>query len=151
MPTHRVAWRTLRLESLAGDDEALADAIRGLLEGTAADPAGPLHVVRAAVRCGGSVPRRVHVGQITAETLAHLRRRGDRIDARIWCHEVEPDPEESFESLVRTASASASGTTASFASLLAGQVLETEQKDPRGAAILPREAAWLALELLEST
>lgn len=148
VPTHRVAWKTLTLESLAGDDEALADTIRGLLEIPTTDPAGPLQVVRVAVSCGGSVARRVHVGQITAETLARLRRPSDVTGGRIWCHEVEPDPGEALEALVRGGAASPSGTTASFASLLAGQVLGAESKGLPGG---PREAAWLALELLEST
>ena len=148
VPTHRVVWRTLSLESLSGDDASLADTIWGALEGIAPDPAGPLHVVRVAVDCGGSLARRVHVGEISAETLAHVRPLFDSRAGRIWCQEIEADRGEALQALARNASTSASGTTASFASLLAERVMEAEKA---GASTAPREVAWLALELMEST
>ena len=148
VPTHRVTWRTLSLESLAGNDATLADTIWAALEGMTPDPAGPLHVVRVAVDCGGSLSRRIHVGEISAETLAHVRQLFDTKACRIWCQEIEADRAEALLALVRNSSTSASGTTASFASLLAEQVIEAEKA---GAATAPREAAWLALELMEST
>jgi hypothetical protein len=55
---------------------------------------------------------------------------------------------EPLVALVRNASSSASGTTASFASLLAEKVLDGEK---HAGASGPREAAWVALELMEST
>lgn len=148
VPTHRVTWRTLPIESLAGDDRSLADTIHGALEGLTPDPAGPLHVVRVAVNCGGSLARRIHVGEISAETLAHLRPLLDVTGSRIWCQGLEADRGETLLPLSRNASSSTSGTTASFASLLADQVLEAEKA---GLSTAPRESAWMALELLEST
>lgn len=148
VPTHRVTWRTLALESLAGNDATLADTIWAALEGMTPDPAGPLHVVRVAVDCGGSLARRIHVGEISAETLAHVRQLFDSKACRIWCQEIEADRGEALQTLVRNSSSSTSGTTASFASLLAERVIEAEEA---GAAAGPREAAWLALELMEST
>lgn len=146
--THRIAWRTLSIESLAGDDEDLATAIWGALEGLTPDPAGPLHIVRVAVDCGGSLARRVHVSEISAETMARLRQLFDATSFRIWCQDLEADRNEAFAALVRNAASSRSGATASFASLLAEQVIEGERA---GAQTVPREAAWMALELMEST
>jgi hypothetical protein len=148
VPTHRIAWRTLVLESLAGNDEELATTIWAALEGLTPDPAGPLHIVRVAVDCGGSIPRRVHVSEISAETLVRLRQLFDAKSFRVWCQDLEADRGEALAALVRNASSSKSGATASFASLLAEQVIDAERVGAQG---VPREAAWLALELLEST
>jgi len=148
VPTHRVAWRTLMLESLAGNDEELATTIWAALEGLSPDPAGPLHIVRVGIDCGGSISRRVHVSEISAETMARLRQLFDPKSFRVWCQDLEADRGEALAALVRNASSSKSGATASFASLLAEQVIEAERSGGPGA---PREAAWLALELMEST
>ena len=148
VPTHRVTWRTLALESLAGNDEELATSIWGALEAMTPDPAGPLHVVRVAIDCGGSLARRIHVSEISAETMTRLRELFDPRSFRVWCQELEADRNEALTALVRNASSSASGTTASFASLLAEKVLEGEK---HAGTPGPREAAWAALELMEST
>lgn len=146
--THRIAWRTLSIESLAGNDEELATTIWGALESMTPDPAGPLQVVRVAIDCGGSLARRIHVSEISAETMARLRELFDARAFRVWCQELEADRGESLVALVRNASSSASGTTASFASLLAERVLEAEK---HGGTPGQRESAWAALELMEST
>lgn len=148
VPTHRVTWRTLALESLAGNDEELATTIWGALEAMTPDPSGPLHVVRVAIDCGGSLARRLHVSEISAETMSRLRELFDPRSFRVWCQDLEADRNEALVALVRNASSSASGTTASFASLLAEKVLEGEK---HAGASGPREAAWVALELMEST
>lgn len=148
VPTHRITWRTLALESLAGNDEELATTIWGALEAMTPDPSGPLHVVRVAIDCGGSLARRIHVSEISAETMSRLRELFDPRSFRVWCQELEADRNEPLAALVRNASSSASGTTASFASLLAEKVLEGEK---HAGASGPREAAWVALELMEST
>jgi hypothetical protein len=148
VPTHRITWRTLALESLAGNDEELATTIWGALEAMTPDPSGPLHVVRVAIDCGGSLARRLHVSEISAETMSRLRELFDPRSFRVWCQELEADRNEALVALVRNASSSASGTTASFASLLAEKVLEGEK---HAGASGPREAAWVALELMEST
>jgi hypothetical protein len=66
----------------------------------------------------------------------------------VWCQDLEADRTESLTALVRNASSSASGTTASFASLLAEKVIDGEK---HAGTPGPREAAWAALELMEST
>ena len=148
VPTHRVAWRTLSITSLAGGDEELATAIWSALEGMSIDSQAPLQIVRCAIDCGGSISRRVHVGEISAETLARLRQLYDPRSFRAWCQELEADRGETLAVLVRNASAAKSGETASFASALAELVLESETTGSHHAT---REAAWLALELMEST
>jgi hypothetical protein len=148
VPTHRITWRTLALQSLAGNDEELATTIWGALEAMTPDPSGPLHVVRVAIDCGGSLARRIHVSEISAETMNRLRELFDPRSFRVWCQELEADHNEPLVALVRNASSSASGTTASFASLLAEKVLEGEKQ---AGSTGPREAAWVALELMEST
>ena len=148
VPTHRITWRTLALQSLAGNDEELATTIWGALEAMTPDPTGPLHVVRVAIDCGGSLARRIHVSEISAETMSRLRELFDPRSFRVWCQELEADRNEPLGALVRNASSSASGTTASFASLLAEKVLDGEK---HAGASGPREAAWVALELMEST
>jgi len=148
VPTHRVAWRTLSITSLAGGDEELATAIWSALEGMSIDSQAPLQIVRCAVDCGGSISRRVHVSEISAEALARLRQLYDPRSFRAWCQELEADRGETLAVLVRNASAAKSGETASFASALAELVLDSETTGSHHAT---REAAWLALELMEST
>ena len=148
VPTHHVAWRTLTITSLAGDDEQLATTIWSALEGMSVDSQAPMQIVRCAVDCGGSITRRVHVSEITAETMARIRDLYDPRAFRAWCQELEADRGESPTVLIRNASAAKTGGAASFASGVAEFVLETEKTE-----IVPvaREAGWLALELLEST
>lgn len=148
VPTHRVAWRTLTITSLVGDEEELATTIWSALEGMSLDAHAPLQIVRCAIDCGGSINRRVHVGELAAETMNRVRALYDPRTFRAWCHELEADQTESPATLVRNASASKAGGTASFASGLAEIVLEMETKATHPGA---REAAWLALELLESS
>jgi len=148
VPTHHVAWRTLSITSLVGDDEELATAIWSALEGMSVDPRAPMQIVRCAIDCGGSVSRRVHVAEITAETLARIRDLHDPRTLRAWCHAIEPDGGEPPDALLRNAAAARAGGAASFAGGIAERVLglEAEEGSP-----VPREAGWLALELLEAT
>ena len=148
VPTHHVAWRTLSLTSLSGDDEELATTIWSALEGMSIDARGPVQIVRCAVDCGGSISRRVHVSEITAETMARVREVSDPGAIRAWCREIEADRHEPPDVLVRNASAAKAGGAASFAAGIAELVLDLETKE---ASAVPREAGWLALELLEST
>lgn len=148
VPTHHVAWRTLSITSLSGDEEELATTIWSALEGMSIDPRAPVQIVRCAVDCGGSVSRRVHVAEITAETMARVRELYDPRSFRAWCHEIEPDRAESPDALLRNASAARAGGAASFAAGVAERVLDMESK---ASSTVPREAGWLALELLEST
>ncbi|NBW87499.1 MAG: hypothetical protein EBR23_11930, partial [Planctomycetia bacterium] len=88
VPTQRVAWRTLHVESQAGGDEELATAIWSALEGIPAGRQAPLELVRCAVACGTSVARRVRVAEIAAETLARVRQLYDPASFRSWCSDV---------------------------------------------------------------
>ncbi|NBW97651.1 MAG: hypothetical protein EBR28_13230, partial [Planctomycetia bacterium] len=83
-----------------------------------------------------------------AETMARVRELYDPRSFRAWCHEIEPDRAESPDALVRNASAARAGGAASFAAGVAERVLDMESK---ASSTVPREAGWLALELLEST
>lgn len=148
VPTHTVAWRTLSITSLSGDDEELATTIWSALEGMSIDARAPLQIVRCAVDCGGSITRRVHVAEITAETMARVRELYDPRTFRAWCQEIEPDRAETPDTLVRNASAARAGGAASFAAGVAKLVLDLEANE---ASAVAREAGWMALELLEST
>lgn len=151
LPTHRVAWRTLAVESAAGGDEELATTIWSALE--ALPPAGhaALEIVRCSIECGTSVARRVRVAEIAAETLARVRQLYDAKTFRLWCRELVAHPGESLAPLGHTRSGSRPGTTTSFSSALADIVSAIEQSPaPVIPADMAREAGWLALELVES-
>ena len=152
VPTQRVAWRTLKVESQAGGDEELATVIWSALEGSVAGQQAPLELVRCVVACGTSVARRVRVAEIAAETLARVRQLYDPATFRVWCSEVVADPGESLAPLGHTRSGGRPGTTTSFSSALADIVAAIEEsEEPAIPADLARQAGWLALELIEST
>jgi hypothetical protein len=152
IPTHRVAWRTLAIESPAGGDEELATAIWSALEARTPAAHAALEIVRCSIACGTSVARRVRVAEIAAETLARVRQLYDAKNFRVWCRELVADPDESLAPLGHARSGSRPGSTTSFSSALADIVTAIEQSP---AAVIPpdmaREAGWLALELVEST
>jgi hypothetical protein len=151
-PTHRVAWRTVAVESPAGGDEELATAIWSALEALPASGHAALEIVRCSIACGTSVARRVRVAEIAAETLARVRQLYDAQTFRIWCRELVADPGESLAPLGHARSGSRPGTTTSFSSALADIVSTIEQSPtPAIPADMAREAGWLALELIEST
>jgi hypothetical protein len=152
IPTHRVAWRALSIESAAGGDEELATAIWAALEAHTPGKHAPLEIVRCSVECGTSVARRVRVAEIAAETLARVRQLYDAKTFRVWCRELVADPGESLAPLGHARSGSRPGTTTSFSSALADIVSRIEQSPaPAIPADMAREAGWLALELVEST
>jgi hypothetical protein len=151
-PTHRVAWRTVAVDSPAGGDEELATAIWSALEALPASGHAALEIVRCSIACGTSVARRVRVAEIAAETLARVRQLYDAQTFRIWCRELVADPGESLAPLGHARSGSRPGTTTSFSSALADIVSTIEQSPtPAIPADMAREAGWLALELIEST
>lgn len=149
VPTHRVGWRTVCVDSPTGGDEELATTIWGALENLPADRQPVLEIVRCAVACGTSVARRVRVGEIAAETLARVRDLYDAKSFRVWCQEIVAEPTESLAPLGHARSGSRPGSTTSFSSALADIVtlVEKSQAIPADQA---REAGWLALELIES-
>jgi hypothetical protein len=152
VPTHHVAWQTITIASATGGDEELATTIWAALEGLALDAAGPLQIIRCHVECGTSVSRRVRVAEISAETLARVRQLYDPRTFRGWCHEVVADPGESLVALGHSRSGAKPGSTTSFSTALADIVNALEQQPQHAVPPdLAREAAWLALELIEST
>ena len=152
IPTHRLAWRTLSIESPAGGDEELATAIWSALEARPAPAHAALEIVRCSIACGTSVARRVRVAEIAAETLARVRQLYDAKSFRVWCRELVADPGESLAPLGHARSGSRPGSTTSFSSALADIVTTIEQSPaPVIPTAMAREAGWLALELVEST
>lgn len=158
VPTHRVRWRTLSIESPAGGDEELAAAIWSALESverperaaSAGEP--PLEMVRCSIECGTSVARRVRIAELAAETLARVRQLAGAKSAHVWCREVFAAPGESLAPLGHARSGGRPGSTTSFSSALADIVNGIEQDPvPPIPADLAREAGWLALELVETT
>jgi len=152
VPTQRIAWRTVRIESAAGGDEELATALWTAIEQVAPGEQAALELVRCVVQCGTSVARRVRVGEIAAETLARLRELFDPKRFRAWPVDLVADPVESLAPLGHARSGGRPGTTTSFTSALADLVDAIEHD---AAAVLAptaaRQAAWVALELVEST
>jgi hypothetical protein len=154
VPTHRVSWRTVSVESPSGGDEELATAIwshleQSHLEQQSADRGAVVELVRCSVACGTSVARRVRVGEIAAETLAKVRELYNPASFRTWCQDLVAEPSESLAPLGHTRSGSRPGSTTSFSSALADIVTMVEQSQTLTSADA-REAGWLALELIES-
>ncbi len=152
IPTQRVGWRTVKVESSAGGDEELATALWQAIEQVAPGEQAPLELVRCIVECGTSVSHRVRIGEISAETLARLRDLFDAKAFRAWCVEVVADPGESLAPLGHARSGGRPGSTTSFTSALA-DIVQGMELDP-AAQLGPaaaRQAGWVALELIEST
>jgi hypothetical protein len=152
IPTQRVGWRTVTVESASGGDEELATALWSAIEQVAPGEQAPLELVRCIVECGTSVSRRVRVGELAAETLARLRELFDPKRFRAWPVELVADPGESLSPLGHARSGGKPGSTTSFTSALADLVAAIEHDpaaDFRPAAA--RQAGWVALELIEST
>jgi hypothetical protein len=157
IPTQRVGWRTVTIESVAGADEELATALWSAIEQVAPGEQAPLELVRCVVQCGTSVSRRVRVAEIAAETLARLRELFDPKAFRAWPVELVADPAESLAPLGHARSGGKPGTTTSFTSALA-DIVEAIEQAPGGSPSGPslpvaaaRQAGWVALELIEST
>jgi hypothetical protein len=152
IPTQRVGWRTVRVESPAGGPEELATVVWTAIEQVAPGEQSPLEILRCIVECGTSVSRRVQVGEIAGETLTRLRDLFDPKAFRAWCADLVADPGESLAALGHARSGGRPGTTTSFTSALADivQVIEHAATSPLRPAAA-REAGWVALELIEST
>lgn len=152
IPTQRVGWRTVTIESVAGADEELATALWSAIEQVAPGEQAPLELVRCVVQCGTSVSRRVRVAEIAAETLARLRELFDPKAFRAWPVDLVADPAESLAALGHARSGGKPGTTTSFTSALA-DIVEAVEQDPDAspAVAAARQAGWVALELIEST
>lgn len=149
VPTRRVAWRTVSVESPTGGDEELATTIWSALEKLPRERSAAVELLRCSVACGTSVSRRVRVGEIAAETLARLRGLHDARAFPWWCIDLVAEPTESLAPLGHARSGGRPGSTTSFSSALADIVTMVEQSQTLPAAEA-REAGWLALELIDS-
>ena len=151
IPTQRIGWRTVTVESVAGADEELATVLWSAIEQVAPGEQAPLELVRCVVQCGTSVTRRIRVAEIAAETLARLRELFDPKAFRAWPVELVADPAESLAPLGHARSGGKPGTTTSFTSALADIVEATEHAPSTALPIAAaRQAGWVALELIES-
>ena len=151
IPTQRVGWRTVTVESVAGADEELATVLWSAIEQVAPGEQAPLELVRCVVQCGTSVTRRIRVAEIAAETLARLRELFDPKAFRAWPVELVADPAESLAPLGHARSGGKPGTTTSFTSALADIVEATEHAPSTALPVAAaRQAGWVALELIES-
>ncbi len=151
IPTQRVGWRTVKVESSTGGEEELATALWQAIEQVAPGEQAPLELVRCIVECGTSVGHRVRVGEIAGETVTRLRDLFDPKAFRAWCVDVLADPGESLAPLGHARSGGRPGATTSFTSALADivQAIELDPAPPIGPAAA-RQAGWVALELIES-
>lgn len=151
IPTQRIGWRTVTVESVAGADEELATVLWSAIEQVAPGEQAPLELVRCVVQCGTSVTRRIRVAEIAAETLARLRELFDPKAFRAWPVELVADPAESLAPLGHARSGGKPGTTTSFTSALADIVEATEHAPNTALPVAAaRQAGWVALELIES-
>lgn len=148
LPTHAFAWKTVRVESPAGDHEELADELWAAIESAPGDRP-PLTIAQGVIACGTNVERRVRIGEIAAETVARLREQSDRGAHRdmVWWESVAADVTESLAPLGHLRSGGRPGATSSFTSALADIASDREQSSADDPGLV-REAAWLALELV---
>ncbi|NBP88896.1 MAG: hypothetical protein EBU59_10420 [Planctomycetia bacterium] len=157
LATEQVRWRTIQIESAEGDQETLAEELWNILKPAAsssATPAAtdqtsePLTLVDCQIACGTSVDRRIEVGGLAAEATRRLRERCAAAAPMLWCERIVAAADESLAPLGHSRSGGQPGSSNSFTSALADIVTEQETID--GSDPLSREAAWLALELLEA-
>ena len=158
LPVSEVLWRTVRVESADEDHEALAqllwEACNSLVEDEVnkvkelIPDAMPLVIMNCQIACGTSITRRLEVSEIAQETKRILRERCAAASPHIWIASISADVTEPLAALGRNRSGGRPGASNSFTSALADLVTEAESESP--AALTDREAAWLALELLES-
>jgi hypothetical protein len=157
LATEQVCWRTIHLESAEGDHETIATQLWDILKPAAASsvpsaatdqPTGPLTLLDCQIACGTSVDRRLEVGGLAAEATRRLRERCAAAAPMLWCQRIVAAADESLAPLGHSRSGGQPGTSNSFTSALADLV--TEEEIVNGSDRLSREAAWLALELLEA-
>lgn len=132
----------------------------------------PPTIVRVRCRCG-SVSARMRLGDRSADLTARVRSLFCARSFPYWCEVVEPDPEEPLERLAIQLAGRHSpadgmreqaGATSRGVEMFAAELVavasgsprmthdqESSSREPRRhpAAVRRREAAWLALELLE--
>ena len=156
LPAEQVCWRSLQVESADGDAAAVAEQLWEVLSppaAAAAHPAPatlpePLTLVDCQIACGTSIDRRIEIGASAAEATRLLRERCAAAAPTIWCERIAAAADESLAALGHSRSGGQPGTSNSFTSALADIVTEREVGGDSDSC--DREAAWLALELLEA-
>ena len=157
LETEQVRWRTIQIESADGDHETLAEELWEVIKpiptpsspsATTDKDSAPLTLIDCQVACGTSVDRRIVVDGLTGEATRRLRERCAAAAPTLWCERIAAAANESLAPLGHSRSGGQPGTSNSFTSALADIV--TEQETAGHVDQLNREAAWLALELLEA-
>lgn len=157
LATDQVRWKTIHVESADGDHEKLAGELWEILKATLASSPSttvahqasePLTLLNCKVACGTSVERRIEIGGLASEATRRLRERCAAAAPMIWCEQIAAAGDESLAALGHSRSGGQPGTINSFTSALADIV--TEQESSGDVEQFNREAAWLALELLEA-
>jgi len=154
LPAEQVCWRSLQVESADGDAPAVAEQLWEVLSPpAAAHPAPatlaePLTLVDCQIACGTSIERRIEIGACAVEATRLLRERCAAAAPSIWCERITAAADESLAALGHSRSGGQPGTSNSFTSALADIVTEREVGGSSDSC--DREAAWLALELLEA-
>ena len=158
LPISEVTWRTIRIESADEDIEALSELLWESCESlmdhipngeAAAANTYPLVIVDCRIACGTSIQRRLQIGEIVPDVKRILRDRCAAASPHIWIQSISADTEESLAALGRNRSGGQPGSSNSFTSALADLVTGANETDSLNLQT-DREAAWLALELLES-
>jgi hypothetical protein len=178
LPTQQVLWRTLTVDIAgAGSSDAIASVIVAAVESLPASAVSQPHPVlptllRVRCRCG-TVAGRMRLADLAAEAAQRVRSLYCPRSFPFWCEGVEPDPDEPLDALwrsvhavrgssgdvPRTAGGGSHGVEMFAAELVALACgLPRNAREPGDAsgevrrptgACDRREAAWLALELLE--
>lgn len=161
------------------DAEALASVIVSAIESlpplpalAGRSPGESATILRVRVRCG-SVAGRMRLADLSADVTGRVRSLYCPRSFPFWCEAVDPDPEEPLDAVWRTSrggrapggfaegpAANASPGVEMFAAELVAVAcgLSRAAGEPRDTAVegrrhpgptVRREAAWLALELLE--
>jgi len=145
-PVAPFVWTTVTTTcSATEEEEELSVTARAEIDrGLAGDPR--THLVRLRVACESDPHRRLRVATMAPAVLAEIRESMQADGLTSWCIDVEADPGESLEGLIRP---EAPAGPRRFTSMLADLA---EHGDPdtdtaRAAAGLDREGAWMALEL----
>lgn len=177
IPTQRVAWRTERIcPSIHAGEEELTTVLWAAIESMLLEQHEPLSMLQVLVHCASDISRRIHIASLSSRTLDRVRELFDPRTFRTWACRMDPD---SFESPTSDRTDMTGGLPTMVAQIVLERELadrmppgtsawkpeftrmpasvlsrpeasswlnaltEVETKD------VLREAAWLALELLE--
>lgn len=154
--TAAVSWPLVRTVcSAAEQEDELSATAAAEVEQAVANCTTPLAIVRVVVDCEGDAERRGRVSRMAQAVLAEMRQlleapQADPRKVLAWCERVEADPAESLEHLAATDEL---GGSRRFPAMLVSEAASWSLDSAGDERIAPeavvREAAWMALELLE--